>query len=218
MPNSEEIRNLRKSYGIFALELDNMQANPFKQFEEWFEKAMKCEEIEEVNAMTLATCGKDLKPSLRTILLKGVKDEALVFYTNYDGKKAQQLAENKQASLLFFWPALERQVRIEGIVEKVSPEVSDSYFNSRPKGSKIGAIASAQSKKIDSREALEIEVKRLEEKYKDTDNIPRPKNWGGYFLKADYWEFWQGRPDRLHDRIAYEKKADNTWEISRLAP
>ena len=218
MPNSDQIRHLRKSYGIDSLEKENMQQNPFDVFKEWFEKAHSCEEIEEANAMTLATCGKDMQPSARVVLLKGFDDKSLCFYTNYKGRKGIQLTENPKGSLMFFWPPLERQVRIEGSIEKVSPEESDAYFNSRPKGSRLGAIASSQSEKIDSREVLEQKLQDLSEQYKDTDEIPRPDHWGGYIIKPSYFEFWQGRANRLHDRISYELKADGDWTMSRLSP
>lgn len=218
MPNSDQIRDLRKTYGIDSLEKENMHENPFKAFKEWFEKAHSCEEIEEANAMTLATCGKDMQPSARVVLLKGFDDKSLCFYTNYKGRKGIQLTENPKGSLMFFWPPLERQVRIEGNIEKVSPKESDEYFNSRPKGSRLGAIASSQSKKIDSREVLEQRLEDLAEQYKDTDEIPRPDHWGGYIIKPNYFEFWQGRANRLHDRISYELEDDGTWTISRLSP
>ena len=178
---SDQIRHLRKSYGIDSLEKENMQQNPFDVFKEWFEKAHSCEEIEEANAMTLATCGKDMQPSARVVLLKGFDETSLCFYTNYKGRKGIQLAENPKGSLMFFWPPLERQVRIEGSIEKVSSEESDAYFNSRPKGSRLGAIASSQSEKIDSREVLEQKLEDLAEQYKDTDEIPRPSHFFVFF-------------------------------------
>lgn len=217
MPNSDQIRHLRKSYGINALEKDDMLANPFDTFKDWFDKAHHCDEIEEANAMTLATCGKDLQPSARIVLLKGLTSEGLVFYTNYKGKKGLQIEENNKGAILFFWPPLERQLRIEGRIEKLAANASDEYFNARPKGSRLGAIASDQSSEIPSREVLEEKLQKLEEKYANTEEIPRPDYWGGYILKPHHWEFWQGRPNRLHDRIVYALENEK-WTIKRLAP
>ncbi|MEX0812159.1 MAG: pyridoxamine 5'-phosphate oxidase [Chitinophagales bacterium] len=218
MPNSEKLRYLRKNYGISVLELEKMEADPYTEFKQWFSKALSCEEIDEANIMVLASSGENMQPSARIVLLKGFEPDGLIFYTNYKGRKGEQLAENPRASLLFFWGPLERQVRIEGKVEKVSPEASDEYFHSRPKGSQLGAIASEQSTEIPSRQVLEDRLSELEKKYANTDKIPRPEHWGGYTLKPHYWEFWQGRPNRLHDRIAYQLDGSGEWKMSRLAP
>lgn len=218
MPNSDQIRGLRKIYGIDYLEQKKMDSNPNEQFKLWFKKALDCPEIGEANIMVLATSGNDMQPSSRIVLLKGIESEGLVFFTNYNSEKSQQIKENPKASLLFFWDAFERQVRIEGTIEKLNSKDSDEYFNSRPKGSRLGAIASDQSAEIQSRQILEDKLKDLEDKYSDTDQVPRPDHWGGFILKPNYWEFWQGRPNRLHDRIAYKLTEEGKWKMSRLSP
>jgi pyridoxamine 5'-phosphate oxidase len=206
------LHELRKNYSKHHLNEAEVNDNPFQQFATWFSDAQKSS-IHEPNAMTLATASSDGKPSARIVLLKEVSKEGLVFYTNYHSRKGKEIAANPNAALLFFWDALERQVRIEGVVEKASDAASDAYFNSRPLESRIGAIVSAQSQVIESRKVLE----ELFEQKKKEGNIERPKHWGGYILVPDYFEFWQGRPNRIHDRIAYTKN-ENGWSIQRLSP
>lgn len=174
-------------------------------------------QIDELNAMTLATASADGVPSARTVLLKDFSDEGFVFFTNYESYKGRQLAENPRASLLFFWKELERQVRIVGVVQKVSEEESDNYFRSRPVLSQIGAIVSPQSTVIESRDWLEERYNQLQQQLAP-DAIQRPAHWGGYIVKPVRIEFWQGRPSRLHDRIEYSLQEDGTWKIERLAP
>ena len=212
----DHIAAIRKEYKLESLHEKQIEEDPFKQFEKWWYEVMKSN-IDEANAMTLATADKAGKPSARIVLLKGFTHEGFQFFTNYESHKGEELKQNPQACLVFFWKELERQVRIEGIVEKVSAAESDEYFNSRPAGSKIGAWASPQSKVIASREILEEKVSSIEKKFSGTE-IERPGHWGGYILKPALIEFWQGRPSRLHDRILYTRIEKNKWKIERLAP
>lgn len=199
-----------------ALDEHEAPDNPVSFFELWFAQATEAGE-KEPNAMTLATADAKGIPSARIVLLKGLEDGKFVFYTNYKSRKGQELLDNPHAALLFFWQTLERQVRIEGTITKVSAHTSDAYFASRPQGSRIGAIASPQSQKISGRKWLEEEFNRLQQQYKDTEHIPRPEHWGGFALDPIRIEFWQGRSSRLHDRVLYEK-VNNEWLRSRLAP
>lgn len=211
----ENIQNLRQEYRAAELAEADIDKSPFKQFEAWFKAALDAQ-LFEPNVMTLATANASGRPSARILLLKGFDENGFVFYTNYESKKGKDLLENPQAAMVFFWPELERQVRIEGIITKVSEEASTAYFHSRPKGSQIGAASSPQSTVITDRKPLEDRVEELKETYKDQE-VPRPAHWGGYQLKPDHIEFWQGRPSRLHDRITYTLEGDN-WIINRLAP
>lgn len=211
----QSISHLRKEYQLKSLSEDDVNNNPIVQFETWWKEAVNAE-IVEVNAMTLATASTDGVPSARIVLLKEFTEKGFVFYTNYESYKAQQLAENPRASLLFFWKELERQIRITGLVEKVSEEESDAYFNSRPIGSRIGASASPQSHTIENRQWLEQKVKETEDKW--NDETKRPSFWGGYRVKPVIIEFWQGRPSRLHDRIQYTLLENGGWMKERLAP
>ena len=204
------IADIRKDYKLKEFTESAADADPIKQFEKWWREAMDSK-IDEVNAMTLATASSDGLPSARIVLLKGFDEKGFVFFTNYNSYKAQQLAENPRACLVFFWKELERQVRITGLITKTDAIVSDEYFNSRPEGSRKGAIASPQSSVIESREWLEQRVA-------DITEIERPDNWGGYVLKPVTIEFWQGRSSRLHDRLQYSFQADGSWKIERLAP
>ncbi|MEJ2900970.1 pyridoxamine 5'-phosphate oxidase [Pedobacter panaciterrae] len=211
----ENIQNLRQDYRSASLSENDVDSNPILQFKKWFQDAVSSQ-LYEPNVMTLATSDRFGKPTARIVLLKGIDEDGFVFYTNYESKKGRDLVENPQAALVFFWPELERQVRIEGVVSKVSEETSSEYFHSRPIGSQIGAMASPQSKVISDRESLERKVEQLTTQYADQE-IPRPLHWGGYLVEPTYIEFWQGRPSRLHDRIVYDL-VEGSWIINRLAP
>ncbi|MBZ8179131.1 pyridoxamine 5'-phosphate oxidase [Oscillatoria salina] len=210
------VSELRKNYTRAGLSEADAELNPFKQFQTWFQQALKAQ-LSEPNAMTLATANLDGTPSARIVLLKDFDEQSFVFYTNYSSYKGQQLADNARAALVFWWAELERQVRIAGRVEKVSPEESDEYFHSRPENSQIGAWVSNQSQVIESREVLEQRFQELQTKYGEQE-IPRPPHWGGYRVIPEEIEFWQGRPSRLHDRLRYRRVENNTWIRERLAP
>lgn len=209
------IADIRKEYKQRSLDESDVVKDPVQQFSKWWEEAINSG-IDEVNAMTLATADATGKPSARIVLLKGMDENGFVFFTNYNSHKGEDIAANPFASLVFFWKELERQVRIEGTISKVSAEESDAYFNSRPAGSRIGAWASPQSKVIASRQVIEKKVQELEKDF-DGKTIERPQHWGGYVVMPQVIEFWQGRPSRLHDRIRYTK-VENGWKIERLAP
>ncbi|MBN3826625.1 pyridoxamine 5'-phosphate oxidase [Burkholderia sp. Ac-20384] len=211
------LADLRINYSRASLNEADVAHDPFAQFDRWFKEALAAK-LPEPNTMTLATVGDDGRPSARIVLIKGVDERGFVFFTNYESRKGRDLAAHPQAALLFYWIELERQVRIEGRIEKTSAEESDRYFASRPLGSRIGAWASEQSAVIDSRATLEAQEKSVSERY--GDNPPRPPHWGGYRLVPDSIEFWQGRPSRLHDRLLYTRDADTSpsWSISRLSP
>lgn len=209
------IESLRKEYKRAELRDDTVNPDPVKQFRTWFEEAMHAD-LDEVNAVTLATAGKDGQPSARIVLLKSFDKKGFTFFTNYEGRKSRDLQENPRAALLMFWKELERQVRIEGHVERVPPKESDKYFGSRSLESRISAAISPQSQEVPSRRYLEeMWIKKLKE-LKD-QKLLRPENWGGYRVIPNHIEFWQGRPNRLHDRILYARKGTK-WIISRLAP
>lgn len=213
MPN---IADIRKDYKLQTLLEADVAASPFLQFNKWWNDAINSQ-IDEVNAMTLATVTKTGMPDARIVLLKGYDENGFVYFTNYQSTKGQQLAGNPNACLVFFWKELERQVRITGTVEKISEADSDTYFNSRPMGSRIGAWASPQSTVIADRNVIENNLNELQQKFAD-GNISRPLHWGGYIVKPTAIEFWQGRPSRLHDRIVYTLQDNATWKIERLAP
>jgi pyridoxamine 5'-phosphate oxidase len=210
------VADLRKEYTFQGLSETDAHPNPFKQFKTWFDEALTAQ-LPEPNAMTIATATSDGKPSARIVLLKDYDERGFVFYTNYESHKGQQLVENPWGAIAFWWAELERQVRIEGRVEKVSDAESDEYFKSRPKGSQLGAWASTQSQVIDSREVLEQRLQQLKEEY-ETQEVPRPPHWGGFRVIPDEIEFWQGRPSRLHDRLLYRRGEDGRWVIQRLSP
>ena len=210
------LTDLRREYASRALEEQDAHADPIEQFAIWFAEALKSQLLD-VNAMTLATASAQGEPSARTVLLKGADANGFVFYTNYDSAKGRDLAANPRAALLFFWAELERQVRITGSVAKTTATESEQYFHSRPIESQIGAAISDQSRPIENRSVLERKFEELVTKYKDSE-VPRPANWGGYRLKPDAIEFWQGRKSRLHDRLLYARQADGSWARSRLAP
>lgn len=212
----ETIENLRQEYRSASLTEKEVAADPISQFAKWFAEALDGG-LYEPNAMTLATATHDGKPSARTMLLKGFDKTGFTFYTNYLSRKGKEISKNPAACIVFFWPELERQVRIEGTLEKVSKEESEKYFQSRPKESQLGAIASQQSQVIPSRDTLENTWKELIEKFADKE-VPKPAYWGGYVLKPQIVEFWQGRPGRLHDRIVYKRSDKSSWKIVRIAP
>lgn len=213
---SSTIAAIRQNYSLKKLTEKKADANPLKQFSKWWQQAMDAK-IDEVNAMTLATASLDGIPSARIVLLKEVAADGFVFFTNYNSFKGQQLAENPKACLVFFWKELERQVRITGLIEKVTEKESDEYFYSRPKESQLGAIASPQSRPVESREWLDENFKAVKKSSKKS-KIERPKHWGGYRVKPVIIEFWQGRPSRLHDRLQYTLEENGNWQIERLAP
>ena len=213
--NASSIADLRKSYERAELDETASQADPFKQFDQWLNEAIAAK-VPEPNAMTLATVGSDLRPSTRVVLIKGFDERGIVWYTNYQSRKGLELAGNPCAALQFHWVELERTVRIEGIVEKVSDEESDAYFHSRPLDSRIGAWASPQSEVISGRGVLIANAAKYGAKF--MLQPPRPPHWGGYRLKPDHWQFWQGRRSRLHDRLRYTLQGDTDWLRERLAP
>ena len=209
------ISSIRKDYQLQSLSESDVKQDPIGQFGKWWEEAI-ASSIDEVNAMTLSTVTAEGKPSARIVLLKGFDERGFVFFTNYESNKGVQLTANPFASLVFFWKELERQVRIEGICEKVSEQESDDYFHSRPIGSQLGACASPQSRVIESRRVIENNLEKLQDQYREME-IPRPAHWGGYRVVPQAIEFWQGRSSRLHDRIKYTKE-NQSWKIVRLAP
>jgi pyridoxamine 5'-phosphate oxidase len=209
------IADLRKSYEKAELSESASDANPLKQFERWLAEAISGE-VPEPNAMTLATVGSNLRPSTRIVLIKGCDERGIVWYTNYQSHKGRELAGNPFAALQFHWVEMERVVRIEGTVEKVGDEESDAYFHSRPLDSRIGAWASPQSEVIESRTVLVTNAAKYGAQF--MLRPPRPPHWGGYRLKPDTWQFWQGRKSRLHDRLRYSHQADGGWLRERLAP
>ena len=210
------IADIRRDYSHKSLSESDVDANAIRQFGKWWREAVSSK-IDEVNAMTLATASIDALPSARIVLLKEFNERGFVFFTNYESYKAQQLAENPKACLVFFWKELERQVRITGLIEKINSKQSDEYFQSRPESSRIGAWASPQSRVIEDRQWLDEKFNELVNKMEGTA-IPRPPHWGGYMVKPVVIEFWQGRPSRLHDRIQYTLEESGEWKIERLAP
>lgn len=209
------VADLRRDYSHATLSEHEVDPDPIRQFAVWFRQAVDAQ-MPEPNAMSLATVGSDGRPSLRIVLLKDFDERGFTFYTNYQSRKGEDLLKNPQAAITFHWVELERQVRIEGRVERVAAEESDAYFNIRPVKSRIGAHASAQSRPIASREQLEQQFDEASAKY--GDNPPRPAHWGGYRLLPDWMEFWQGRRSRLHDRIVYTRETDGVWTRQRLQP
>lgn len=212
-----DIEHLREDYRLATIDVADVDENPIAQFGKWLKEAIDAQ-VPEPNAMTLATCTPEGKPAARIVLLKGYDPEGFIFFTNYNSRKGTELMHNPHAALVFSWLELQRQVRVEGKVQKIAPEKSTEYFQSRPKGSQIGAWASPQSSVIDHRETLERNAAQLEEKYADSEILPRPEHWGGYIVKPRLVEFWQGRTNRLHDRIQYQLQPNGNWLIERLAP
>lgn len=212
----KDLSTLRQEYTTKGLRRGDLKDTPIKQFELWFKQALEANLLEP-NAMSLATVGKDMMPSIRTVLLKLYDEEGFVFFSNYKSKKAEQIEENPKAAILFPWLGLERQVKIEGTIEKISKTDSLKYFLSRPKGSQIGAWVSHQSEIISSRSLLESKFDEIKNKFVKGE-IPFPSFWGGYIVKPTVVEFWQGGKDRLHDRFEYRLNEENSWNINRLAP
>lgn len=213
----EDLSNYRRSYEKGELNEQNLPEDPIALFKKWFHEVEDFGAVAEVNAMTVSTIGKDGFPKARVVLLKQFTYEGFIFYTNYNSEKGKAIEANPNVCLSFFWHELERQVIIKGVAEKVSENISDGYFESRPEGSRLGAIVSPQSEVIPSRDYLENKLHDLENEYKGKE-IPRPKNWGGFIVKPVEVEFWQGRPNRLHDRIRYKLQDDFSWLTDRLAP
>ncbi len=208
---------MRQDYSSATLSEATVDADPIKQFETWFNQALESQQ-DEPNAMTLSTATHDGRPSGRIVLLKGFDKNGFAFYTNYLSRKGKEIAKNPVGALTFFWGSLERQVRIEGTIEKLSREQSETYFHSRPRKSQLGAVASPQSQEIASRDILEKKWNELEAEYGEDKEIPKPSFWGGYVLRPQLIEFWQGRSSRLHDRILYKKTDKTNWKKVRLAP
>ena len=214
--DQKDIENLRQDYNAASLNETDVDANPMRQFDKWFNEAINYK-VHEPNAMTLATATHDGRPSARIVLLKGFNDDGFKFYTNYLSRKGKEISKNPLGALVFHWGDMERQIRIEGTIDKLDRDYSEKYFHSRPKLSQIGAVASPQSQEITSREELEQRMAQLEIEYADS-TVPKPSFWGGYVLRPRLIEFWQGRRSRLHDRIVYKKTDNKNWKIVRLAP
>ena len=213
----KDLSNYRKSYEKSELTEENVKENPLEQFQKWFHEVEASDGVDEPNAMTVSTIGLDGFPKSRVVLMKKFTFEGFIFYTNYQSEKGKAIGANPSVCLSFFWPNMERQVIIKGTAEKIAENLSDGYFESRPTGSQLGAIVSDQSEVVPSREYLEKELNNLEKKY-DGKEIQRPEYWGGYLVRPISIEFWQGRPNRLHDRIRYTLQEDFDWKIERLAP
>ncbi len=212
---ARNVADLRKEYTRAGLSESDVDPEPVEQFRRWFDEALVAG-LHEPNAMIVATASPDGLPSARVVLLKGFDDRGFVFYTNYEGRKGRELEENPRAALLFYWGELERQVRIEGTASRVSEEESDAYYAGRPRGSRLGALASEQSRVVGSREVLEGRIRTLEAEYEGRD-VTRPAFWGGYRVEPEAMEFWQGRENRLHDRLVY-RRGDGGWKMERLQP
>ena len=213
----KDLGHYRKSYERNPLIREDLSENPMELFQKWFIEADEFDGLEEANAMSIATIGKDGFPKTRIVLLKKYTWEGFIFYTNYNSEKGKAIEANPNVCLNLFWHSLERQIVIKGVAEKIAPNLSDGYFESRPDGSKLGAIASDQSEEIDSRASLDKKLKETEKLYANKE-ISRPEHWGGYIVKPVSMEFWQGRPNRMHDRILFSLQADFSWKLKRLQP
>ncbi|MGB0787995.1 MAG: pyridoxamine 5'-phosphate oxidase [Marinirhabdus sp.] len=214
---SKNLQHYRKAYEKGTLTKTEMARDPFQQFQQWFEIAEATNAVDEVNAMALTTIGEDNFPKARMVLLKGYDTNGFVFYTNYHSEKGKAIAHNPNVCISFFWPTLERQVIIKGVAKKISEQRSAAYHESRPRKSQLGALASQQGQTIESREELEDRLAVLQKKYKNRP-VPKPAHWGGYNISPIYFEFWQGRRNRLHDRLVYKRGASSVWTITRLQP
>jgi len=213
----KDLSDYRKSYEKSELTETSIRENPMEQFQKWFHEVEASDGVDEPNAMTVSTIGLDGFPKSRVVLMKKFTFEGFIFYTNYRSEKGKAIAANPSVCLSFFWPNMERQVIIKGKAEKIAENLSDGYFESRPKGSQLGAVVSDQSQVVPSREHLEGKLKELEQEYEGKE-VPRPEYWGGFLVRPVSIEFWQGRPNRLHDRIRYTLDEDFDWKIERLAP
>jgi pyridoxamine 5'-phosphate oxidase len=214
---TNNLEDYRKSYEKNALSRENLNENPFQQFRTWFVEVDEAGNVDEANAMTISTVGLDGFPKSRVVLLKSYDEYGFVFYTNYNSEKGKAILQNPKVCLSFFWPSAERQIIIKGKAQKMSNEESNRYFQSRPKGSQLGAIVSPQSQEIENRKVLVERLKSLEEKYENKE-VEKPDDWGGFRVEPHSFEFWQGRPNRLHDRFLFEKDGELDWKIKRLAP
>ena len=212
----KSLAGLRSEYSKSSMDVNDVNKNPFSQFEHWFKEAVDSK-VPEPNAMSLATISESGNPSSRIVLLKGVENGQFVFFTNYQSQKGKELDKNPACALTFFWPELERQIRIEGVAERIDTKASEVYFQSRPRASQVGAWASPQSTLINNRQILEDRVKEIEKRFQGKEILPKPNQWGGFGITPHEIEFWQGRPSRLHDRIVYTL-IDGAWKINRLAP
>lgn len=218
MNKNTEIAQIRREYTLESLDLEHLKEHPIQQFEYWLEEAIQAK-LPEPTAFNLSTVAENGQPSSRILLLKGVENQQFVFYSNYLSKKGKEIESNPRVCLNFFWIELERQVRIEGIIEKLDSKTSTEYYQTRPRGSQIGAWTSPQSNVIANREFLENEFQHYSQRFEDQEKIEKPDFWGGYAVTPHYFEFWQGRPSRLHDRMYYQLNAEHqNWEIGRLAP
>jgi pyridoxamine 5'-phosphate oxidase len=217
MELTADVEALRKEYTLRGLHRSELNADPFEQFKQWFDESVRTAGDREPNAMTLATASNQGVPSARIVLLKGFSERGLVFFTNYESRKGRDLAENPRVALNFHWPWLERQIQIEGIAEKISRDESATYFNKRPIESRFGAIISRQSSIIEGRELLERRLEQIKKEYQNSVP-PVPEFWGGYLVRPERFEFWQGRENRLHDRFLYSREGSCGWRIDRLSP
>ncbi len=213
---NRDLHNMRESYDAFSLLEQDCASNPFKQFDNWFQQALAIDDLEP-NAMQIATVGNNLKPTIRTVLLKSFDENGFIFFTNYDSTKGKQISENANVALLFWYRTHQRQIRIEGIASKTPKEVNDSYFHSRPIDSQLAALVSEQSSVVESRAVLDEQFKQKQIELQNQE-IPTRENWGGYLIEPSLFEFWQGRENRLHDRIQYTKQANGIWKMERLMP
>lgn len=211
------ISELRKDYALLGLRRADLDPDPLRQFIKWLEEAIAAS-LPEPNAMTIATADQKGRPSARTVLLKGIDQRGFVFYTNYQSRKACEISDNPAVALVFYWDGLERQVCVAGEAARLSDEESEAYFQERPRASRLAAWASTQSETLANREALEEKMNQLIERYPEGQPVPKPPSWGGYLVRPERVEFWQGRPNRLHDRFSYTRQGGNAWTIVRLSP